>query len=343
MPTPMNAATYVLHELQAREAWAKRDYEFALRGAKKAAAAAAGSDDADAWWNMTYLHAECLRELNALEECIEVAGYLLDHPLSTQHKQLAVRALTLLAIVLQGLDRLPEAREAAAAAVEEAAEDEQFGGLRIDAQRAYIAAFAESGDLHKAWLQCLKLDAAVSHNVDDQTCGKAYWVIGNVAFLRQDAVAGLRYHSLAARRLSPTNDVDLWAKFNKASAAMRLAAGILDPETLECIERAELAAEVVGASDSERLQLSVTRANWLYSTGNAQAATNVLRPVFEQRRLLYPQTAGEAAFLLGQALHACGESEESLANLRTAADYFTAAGAEDRAALAIAAIEEHGT
>lgn len=341
MSSSINPSTYVLHELRAREAWTKRDYCLALESAKDAATTAAESLDSAAWWNMTYLQGECLRELNELGECVAISNQLLEHPLSAQLQQLSVRALTLLAVALQGLDRLSEARQAAASAVSKAAADEQSGSLKIEAQHAYIATLAESGEVDQAWSECLALDAAVAYQVDDQTRGKAYWVIGNVAFLRHEADEALHYHSLAAGKLSPTNDVDLWAKFNKASAAMRLSAGILEPETLECIERAELATEIVGAGDSERLQLSVTRAHWLYSTGDAAAATALLRPVFEQRDLLYAQTAGDAALLLGQSLLACGDRDEALLHLRMAAEYFTNAGAQDKAAHAISALEEH--
>lgn len=341
MPTSMNAATYVLHELRAREAWTRRDYDLALECAKEAANAAFESGDAAAWWNMKYLQAECHRNLNALTECVAVSTSLLEHPLSTQFQLLAVRASTLLAIALQGLDRLPEAREAAAAAVSTAAADEQAGALKIGAQHAYIAALAESGDVDGAWSQCLLLDEAVTDQVDDQTCGEAYWVIGNVAFLRNEASVGLHYHSLAAGKLSPTNDVDLWAKFNKASASKRLSAGILGPETLECIERAELATEIVGASVSERLQLSVTRAHWLYSIGDVLAAVELLRPICEQRSLLYAQTAGDALLLLGKSLLASGEREEALPYLHMAAEHFTGAGAQEKAAIAVATLQEH--
>lgn len=340
MPPSMNAAKYMLHELRAREAWAKRDYNLALDCAKEAADAALDAHDAAAWWNMTYLQAECLRELNALQECVSLARRLLDHPLSAEVQLLAVRALTMMAVALQWLDRLPEARKAAAEAVEKASADEQAGDLRIEAQHAYIAALAESGYVDEAWAQCLALDEAVTGQVDDQTCGKAYWVIGNVAFLRQQAPQGLRYHSLAAEKLSPTNDVNLWAKFNKASASKRLSAGILGPETLECIERAELAAEVVGAGAAELLQLSVTRAHWLFLTGDVIAAIELLRPICEQRSLLYAQTEGDALLLLGKALLACGEEAEAIPYLRMAVENFKSAGAQEKAAVAVAVIEE---
>ena len=100
--------------------------------------------------------------------------------------------------------------------------------------------------------RCLDLADIVSAEVDDQLVGKAYWVIGNVAFLCNKVEEGLRYHELAAATFSPARNLDVWAKFNKASAAMRLAADVADADTLRCIERAELATDVIGGS-AERL------------------------------------------------------------------------------------------
>ena len=51
-----------------------------------------------------------------------------------------------------------------------------------------------------------------------QLAGEVAWVIGNVAFMRHDYAEGVKYHERAARLLSPPNDIDLWARFNKASA-----------------------------------------------------------------------------------------------------------------------------
>ena len=67
---------------------------------------------------------------------------------------------------------------------------------------------------------------------DTLLAGKGFWAVGNVAFRRGDAAAGLRYHQRAAALLSPRLDVGLWASFNKASASMRLASGLHDEQTL---------------------------------------------------------------------------------------------------------------
>ncbi|MDI3279618.1 XRE family transcriptional regulator, partial [Arthrobacter sp. AL08] len=95
-----------------------------------------------------------------------------------------------------------------------------------------------------------------------QLAGEVAWVIGNVAFMRHDYPEGIKYHERAARMLSPANDIDLWARFNKASAAVRLSSGIVEPETLSSIERAELALSIVGGNKSDQLEVAFIRARW---------------------------------------------------------------------------------
>ncbi|MFP3570739.1 hypothetical protein, partial [Paraburkholderia sp. SIMBA_030] len=78
--------------------------------------------------------------------------------------------------------------------------------------------------MEDAWRECLVLETLLTDEVDEDTAGKGYWVIGNVAFLTDHVSEGVRYHDQAAEWLSPSKDVDLWARFNRASAEMRLQA-----------------------------------------------------------------------------------------------------------------------
>ncbi len=82
------------------------------------------------------------------------------------------------------MGRLPEAVDAASAAAGLVAGDFENVYLHIQAQQALIAALAESGRLRgrpggSAWY----LESLLTDHVDEDTAGKAYWVIGNVAFL----------------------------------------------------------------------------------------------------------------------------------------------------------------
>ena len=158
---------------------------------------------------MIYLKAECLRDEGSISECMEVARSLAESPLSLDHPLLAARAYTLLAVAQQGLGRLPDAVSAAAAAANLVAGNAEYVYLHVEAQRALIAALAESRRLDEAWDQCLLLEGLLTELVVEDTAGKAYWVIGNVAFLSGRLTDGGRYHDMAAESLSPSKDVDL--------------------------------------------------------------------------------------------------------------------------------------
>jgi hypothetical protein len=216
-----------------------------------------------------------------------------------------------------------------------AAEAPAHSNSQIEAEHALIAALAESDQLDDAWEACLVLsDLLGQSDVSPQTAGLGYWAIGNVAYLMRRVEDGTKYHRLAADNLSPTNDLDLWARFNRASAALRLAAGVVEPETLECIDRAEMASSIVGGSERDRLELSLTRAHWLVLTGQFDAAIERLRTVTSQESLLATHTAAEARFLLGQAYNARHIELEALLNLEASEELFVQSGANDRAAAA---------
>ena len=105
---------------------------------------------------------------------------------------------------------------------------------------------------------------SVTDETPPQMAGEIHWVIGNVAFIRHDVRTGLEHHAKAGRLLSPAADLSRWAQFNKATAWVRLMAGVVEPATLQAIERSELAHSVVGATPTETLEVSLLRARWNY-------------------------------------------------------------------------------
>ena len=323
---------FVIAELAARESWKRRDYTAAYAGAGQAAELAQEAGDEVRWWKMVLLQAECLRNQGSIQECQELAADLAAHPVAASAPDLGARAATLLAHSLQGLGRLPEAVDAASTATRLVAGDSENVYLHIQAQQALIAALAESGRHEDAWQQCLDLESLLTDHVDEDTAGKAYWVIGNVAFLSNRVNEGGHYHDLAAGKLSPSQDVDLWARFNRASAEMRLQAKLGDAATLRCIERAELATEVVGGSERDILEMSLVRAHWYYLTGDMETAISLLTPLRSKFPILATQTAAEATFVLGRALMAQGHEAESLHMLDEAATLFDTAAAPERSA-----------
>jgi tetratricopeptide (TPR) repeat protein len=333
------AGERLLLELRARDAWNQRAYESAQKLAEELAAAATQDGDDLGWWNATFLSGECLRKQGLMEESRSVADELAAHPLTMQSKALSARVFTLRAFALQGRGSLTEAVDAARSAVRDAEAAPEQVTIWVEAQNALIAALAESGRLEDAWNECLALAELLSKEPNSQTSGLGYWAIGNVAFLLKRITEGVEYHQLAAKNLSPTNDLDLWARFNRGSADFRLAAGIIEPETLECIERAELASSIVGGTERDRLELRLIRAQWLVLTGQLEAAGKQLTDIIDNKHLLASHVAAQAHFLLGQALAASAGNADALADLRLSEELFLQSGADDRATTARALIE----
>ena len=212
--------------------------------------------------------------------------------------------------------------------------------ITVGAYRALIGALAESGRLDDAWKYCQDLLGQVDEDAMTQLAGEVAWVVGNVAFMRHDYTEGVKHHERAARLLSPANDIELWARFNKASAAVRLSSGIVEPETLAAIERAELAFSIVSGTKSDELEVAFIRARWLYLTGDIVAAVEKLRAIHAENSELAKHTAGEVSLLLGKSLKAAGDTEEALVHLEEAQKAFIAAGAQDRVQQALDAILE---
>jgi tetratricopeptide (TPR) repeat protein len=322
----------VLLELRAREAFLKRDYRTAGQLAKVCAEQAAADGDQGSWWHMTFLEAECYRDMGQQQDCIAVTKQLRAHALTVDSSELMCRVLTLESVSLQGLGELEAALADAEEAVQIGSTASLRAEIRIDAQTALVATLAERGDNDEAWQQCKALIELLEASTDAQAAGKGYWAVGNVAFLRQESGDGVHYHQLAAERLSPSNDLALWAWFNRASAAMRLSAGIADADTEDCMDRAELAASIIGVTDDIRRSNHMNRAHWHFRRGEFAEAVRLLLPICAEAPSMAHQRAGEAHLLLSQALREVGECAEALRYLKGSQAYFDQAGAMDRSA-----------
>ncbi|MFJ5954463.1 hypothetical protein ACIQC5_00735 [Paenarthrobacter sp. NPDC092416] len=329
MPSPQ-LAPHLVAGLNARAKWKSRDFDEAFRQAGEASELANEAGDDMAWWDMKSLQAECLRDHGRITEFLSLATELMENSLTTASPELGARAGTMVAVALQGLGRLAEAATTAADAAKLAAGDPDLVYVQILAQRALIAALAESRQLEDAWRECLELETLLSDYVDEDTAGKGYWVIGNVAFLADRVAEGSRYHDLAAERLSPSKDVDLWARFNRASAEMRLQARLSDAATLRCIERAELATDIVGGSERDHMEMSLVRAHWNYLSGDMHAAIAILEPLCAKSSILATQTSAEAHFLLARALVSAGRGKDALTFFGEAAGLFDQAALPER-------------
>jgi transcriptional regulator with XRE-family HTH domain len=339
-PVSMSDAEYVLSGLYARQAWDLRDYPLAASHAATAAQIALEGKNTSAWWNMTYMQAECLLKEGRLKECLQITQHLLEHPMAGESVGLGVRARQMMTAVLQGQGQLAAAVEQATEAVRLSGQLAKGSTLIIGAHRALIGALAESGRLDEAWNYCQTMIGHMDEHSMTQLAGEVAWVVGNVAFMRHDYAEGIRHHERAATLLSPANDIELWARFNKASAAVRLSSGIVEPETLAAIERAELALSIVGGNKTDQLEVAFIRARWHYLTGDILAAVAKLRQIHADRKVLARHTAGEVSLLLGKSLKAAGEPAEALVHLEEAQHDFSAAGAADRVQQAMDTILE---
>ncbi|MFF2345004.1 helix-turn-helix domain-containing protein [Pseudarthrobacter sp. NPDC058119] len=339
-PVSLSDAEYVLAGLYARQAWDLRDYALAAGHAATAAQYALEGKNTSAWWNMTYMQAECLMRHGDLQDCKQIIARLIEHPMARESVGLGVRARQMMAAVLQREGQLSAAVDEALEAMKLVEQLPKNSTIITGALRVLIGVLAESGRLEEAWRYCQQLRAQVNESTMPQLAGEVAWVVGNVAFMRHDYEEGVREHERAARLLSPANDIEMWARFNKASAAVRLQSGIVEPETLASIERAELAFSIVHGMKSDELEVAFIRARWLYLTGDVVAAIAKLRDIHAQREALAKHTAGEVSLLLGKSLKAAGEPDEALIYLQEAQKAFSSAGAQDLVQQALDAILE---
>lgn len=333
------AGERLLLELRARDAWNERDYEGAQRFAEELAHATQRIGDDLGWWNATFLVSECLRKQGRVRDSRQVAETLSRSPLTLESEALRARVSILLSLALQGSGELAQAVSAARDAVTHAVGNPGDISVEVDARNVLVASLADSDQLEAAWDECHALDDLLRLQPGSRYRGQSYWAIGNVAFLLMHIEDGVAYHQLAAANLSPINDLDLWARFNRGSAQFRLAAGVVEPETLECIERAELANSIVGGTERDHEELKLTRAHWLVLTDQFEASADLLRSVVANKDLVASHTAAQAHFLLGQALSGLGNKAGATTNLELSEELFLQSGAEDRAAAARGLIE----
>lgn len=329
MPLHSVSPSYAAAELRAYEHRTNHDFVRAASSAHEAAEIARGEGDMTAWWNMTFVEAENLLDAEEFGACATLASELVSGPNSAVEPQAKALTYILVAKARQGAGLLEEAADAARAAARLVTDDDV--DIQVKARQALIATLADSGKLDEAWAECLELAEVVSAEVDDQLIGKVYWVIGNVAFLCNKVQEGLEYHELAAATFSPARNLDVWAKFNKASAAMRLAAEVANADTLRCIERAELATDVIGGTANDYLLMKLNRAHWNLLAGEAHAAIEVLDQICADPEKPSPQILGEACLLLGRAQSAIGNPDAARASLLVAAQHFESSGAPQRA------------
>lgn len=332
---PVSAADNesLIASLYARQCWDTRDYAAASENAGIAAQKAYDCRDWVTWWNMTFLQANSFLRNSRCQESFDVLERLIDHPMTVSSPALLMRTHQIVGAALLGLGHLPEAIEKTTVAVEigSTAETEEIYATYLTSLQTLIGALAEAGRLEDAWSHCLTLNGAITETTPVQLAGEMHWVIGNVAFMRQDVSGGLNHHGKAGRLLSPALDLSRWAQFNMATAWVRLAAGIIEPATLQAIERSELAHSVVGATPVEKAEMSLLRARWFFLTNELTKALELLDSLDPDRDGLASYLAGEIALHRGKILASQGQPVEALAAFKQALDLANQAGANERA------------
>ena len=111
---------------------------------------------------------------------------------------------------------------------------------------------------------------------------------------------------------------------------MRLAEGLHDAATSDCMAHAETALSVVGGTEEEVLENLHSRGRWQQLSGQHETAVQILTDVYDHREVLSPQGAAEVALHLGLSRAALGGTREAVQLLNDSAAAFFAAGALDR-------------
>lgn len=319
------AALATLAELRILEARDVHDHRRAAQAADRFLLPST-REQADPWWAATYVKAEALLAAEDYAACRMSVTALLDHPLTALSPGLRARALVVGSRALRADGALGPAREQATAAVRAALDsgeaEQVVGALRVE-----VAACAELGLVEEATELAERLVRARARLEPGHLTGLAAWTVGNVAFLRHDIEEGVREHTQAAQQLRPAVDLRAWARFHKASAAMRLAAGTTEAvDTL--IEAAGHALALVG-NTSDRAELELLKAERVVDADPERARALVEDALASTA--LPAHTRGEAHVLRARAHTSAGDPEAARRALVEAAQAFESAGADRRA------------
>jgi len=259
-----------------RRAQREGDQDGVIRAARQGARTAREEDNAALEWQFDQALAEALHALDSYQEMLDVAHRMTASPASAADEALRAQSLVLESIALRCQGRFLPASERAMEGLDLLGPAPKERETRAQAFQALIAALVEAGRIREAWEHQAELASLLGSGFDGQTAGKGFWTLGNLAFLVGETERALDYHARASSLLSPANDIQLWARFNRASADLQLQAGVAIEQTRDCIERAILAHEVMGTTEMDRVALAVTRARWGLAVNELAEANEVL-------------------------------------------------------------------
>lgn len=320
--------TSLLNEYKAKQAKEERDYPRAIDYMLLARDGALEAGDDWGYCRLTMEAALLEFDLGLLDECIQRLEELLQHPAIANAQEAASRARGILSHALREKGDTERALIFAEDALDVV--PEQSRELRLALQLSLVSSLAEEGEYESAWREALILEKIVGPELGSKVMGNSYWAIGNAGFLSGRIQEGRKFHELAASSLALMGDVNIWALFNKASAHLRLDAGLADSETLEFIERAEVAISVADGNQADVLEILLARAHWELATGSLSVAEQKLRDVATRAQRTFPYIRGQALQLLVGCLRALDRDAEALENALECKEIFQEAGAKLR-------------
>ncbi len=274
------------------------------------------------------LTAEALLERGAYHECVLVTDGLLKSALTEASPVLRAAVLAIRSRALRADGDLTEARKSASHAVFAAhAAEECPPEIMVSALTAEVAARADLGEREELARATAELESCKQDLPEGHVRGLAAWALGNVYFAEREVPSAIAQHDEAAELLRPEADLRAWARFYKATAALRLAAGVLDGVD-GFIERASNGLSIVG-NEGDLAELELLRAKRVLPSDPENALARIEAVL--RRHELPGQTEAEAETVRAAAFELLGRREDQLRTLLHAAELLASSGAPDQA------------
>ncbi|MCQ1954417.1 hypothetical protein [Arthrobacter sp. zg-Y238] len=305
-----NNAVFILNEYRAQQAQERRDYVAAIAHSWTAAEAASESGDAWGFCRMAFQAGQLQLNFGFTEDAVATCRQLLESEAVKDYPEFESRTRVLLARILHDDGQMQEALAVAREASRRPAKELSLDGRRR-VQQVLVASLADEGDTEAAWAETAHLVAMLDGVTSARTIGMTYWTVSNVAFMSSRIDEGLKNQRLAAEALSRLDDVNLWAQFNKATAHVRLVAGLAGGETAEFLERAEVAFAVAGGSEVDLYEMRITRAWFELMSGNEGVAEGLLCSLAKELAGPYPFLHARTLLILAQCLDGTGRQDEA--------------------------------
>lgn len=217
--------------------------------AQQAAAVAKDAEELSMHWSMLHRAAQLLRRAGRAEESLSLQLQLLDLDVTAESPELTAEVYVAAGWGCLVLDRVHEADGHLDRALQQSIDDN--ASLRAEIVRLRVAVAAENEEAPRA----LALISEHQPLLDDERLtaqhrGKLAWAFGNAAYLAGEPCQGSELHTRASELLSPERDLHAWVRFIRASAHMRLRAGIVDEVTEALMRDAETVTRLFGADET---------------------------------------------------------------------------------------------